>query len=73
MTALNSSGESIKSKCDPIQVFDQIVAKNKLKNEHDLKQRNIKADEITFEILADTVAQDIALMLKNTIDRSKKN
>jgi len=51
----------------------KLSTKNKLKNEHDLKQRNIKADEITFEILADTVAQDIALMLKNTIDRSKKN
>jgi hypothetical protein len=33
---------------------------------------NQRADEITFEILADTVAQEIALMLKNTIGRETK-
>jgi len=32
-----------------------------------LQEMNKRADEITFEILADTVAKDIAGMLKNTI------
>jgi len=33
---------------------------------------NKKADEIAFDILADTVAKDIALVLKTTIDRNSK-
>lgn len=37
-----------------------------------VQRLNQRADEITFEILADTVAKDIALLLKNTIDREKR-
>lgn len=36
------------------------------------KKQNAKAaDQITFEILADTVAKEIAVMLRATVDRNK--
>ena len=77
---LNSSGESLPNtsqnskKKDPFSLFDQVVQrKNEARTKEQelkLKQMNQRADEITFEILADTVAKDIAQMLKNTIDRN---
>ena len=35
------------------------------------KQQAKAADQITFEILADTVAKEIAVMLRSTVDRNK--
>ena len=35
------------------------------------KQNAKAADQITFEILADTVAKEIAVMLRATVDRNK--
>ena len=76
----NSSKQTTKK--DPFSLFDQILQRknNKQNNkpaeartkdqELKLKQMNQRADKITFEILADTVAKDIAQMLKNTIDRN---
>ena len=68
-------------KPDPFLLLDQVMARAR-KNKQDeltnkqeeqrLKRLNQRADEITFEILADTVAQEIALMLKNTISRDTK-
>ena len=37
-----------------------------------LEEIHRKTDEITFWILADTVAKDIATTLKQTINRNKK-
>lgn len=42
------------------------VAQQQLK-----KQHAKAADQITFEILADTVAKEIAVMLRSTVDRNK--
>ena len=57
----------LSQKKDKFQLFDQIVARNKkvkISTDEELTRMKKLADQITFEILADTVAKDIALMLK---------
>ena len=55
MVHLNSSGESI----DMPHVNSD--------RQHEIELLNQKADAITFEILADTVATDIAYVIRNII------
>ena len=74
------------SRPNTVALFDQLVARNRTKPAHNSPQThheqpqpskeqlikmNKRADEIAFEILADTVARDIAFVLKTTIDRNK--
>lgn len=48
------------------QDLKEKVAQQQLK-----KQQAKAADQITFEILADTVAKEIAVMLRSTVDRNR--